>query len=521
MQRSGITRRQFVGTSLRAGLAVAGAGMLGATVERGLASAAPVIQPLITQPPQPSGHYRYVTRPDLAPPKLSIETASGFPYSSDQPKYIFCAPRSDLGGPYPAGAGQGPLITTLTGEVVWFKPIPTSEGGPFNFRVQTYQTSPSGPKKSVLTWFQGKFSLIGISSSGNGVILNDDYSQMATVTAEPYQMDLHEFLLTREGTAMVAVYDNTTVSGQPVYVGHAVEVDLSGNGIVWDWPSWPHVSLSDTMVPGSPDYFHLNSIDIWPGSARNVLVSGRNVSTVYLVDRKTGGILWRVGGGKRSTFSMGTNSKFYFQHDARALRDGSGISVFDDASQPSPEKNSSGKVITLDQPNKTATLRHQYFHTDRATDTPREGNVQLLHNGGHVVGWGSTPYMSEFRASGNAMNAELILDARFPANVESYRWFMYDWVGNPPQSELRVVVRATGGTGHYTAWVSWNGATEVDSWRLNAGPSSHSMEVITTVKKRSFETPINFTRNGTNAVRIAALDAQGRVITRSSVVSPS
>ncbi|HLI01325.1 MAG TPA: arylsulfotransferase family protein [Acidimicrobiales bacterium] len=497
--------------------------MLGATLERGVASAAPVAPyPQITLPSRPHGHWSYVTRPDLTPPRLSISTTPGFPYSSEQPKYIFCAPRSDLGGPYPAGAGQGPLITTLTGEVVWFNPIPASEGGPFNFRVQTYQSNPSAKKTSVLTWFQGKFSDIGISSSGNGVILKDDYSQMATVEAGPYQIDLHELLLTDQGTAMVAAYvPNVKVSGGTIYVGHAVEVDISSGEVKWDWPCYPHVSRSDSMVSTTGDYFHLNSIDIWPGSPRNVLVSGRNVSTVYLIDRLTNKILWRVGGGKRSTFKMGTNSPFYFQHDARALADGSGISVFDDASQPSPEKNSSGKVITLDPSNKTATLRHQYFHTDRATDTPREGNVQLLPNGGHVVGWGSTPYMSELRASGNAMNAELILDARFPANVESYRWFMFDWSANPPQSELRAVVRPTGGSGHYTAWVSWNGATKVAAWRLSAGPSSHSMEVITTVAKHSFETAINFTRNGTQAVRIAALDAAGRVLTRTSVISPS
>jgi len=68
---------------------------------------------------------------------------------------------------------------------------------------------------------------------------------------------------------------------------------------------------------------------------------------VYLVDRETRSIVWRLG-GKRSDFSMGPGASFCFQHDARALVDGSGLSLFDDASSPCPEKETSGKVLDLD-----------------------------------------------------------------------------------------------------------------------------------------------------------------------------
>ena len=37
-----------------------------------------------------------------------------------------------------------------------------------------------------------------------------------------------------------------------------------------------------------------------------------------------------------------------YQHDARALADGSGLSLFDDASPPCPESFASGKVLDLD-----------------------------------------------------------------------------------------------------------------------------------------------------------------------------
>jgi hypothetical protein len=144
--------------------------------------------------------------------------------------------------------------------------------------------------------------------------------------------------------------------------------------------------------------------------------------------------------------------------------------------------------------------------------------MQLLPDGGHMVGWGLSPYFSQFRASGRAQHAELILDGQLPANVESYRTYMFDWVGDPPRDLLRLVVRPTAGTGHFAVWVSWNGATEVAAWRLDAGPSAHSLDTITTVKKRSFETAIKFTRHGAKAFRVAALDHQGHVINRSAAV---
>ncbi len=533
MSSRGLSRRSFITTSIKAGLGAAGAGLaLGgplALLDDAAASAAPggaqvgssrVVYghadpsegpsdaPLITRPPTPTGHRNYVSRPDLRPPSVDITTTAGFPYSSSQPGYIFSAP-SGVGG----GGQDGLMIISLTGEVIWFMPRPSTSVLPFNFRVQTYQG------KSVLTWFEGALDKVGYATSGNYFIYDSSYNQLTTVEASGYQSDLHEFLLTSEGTALVTAYQPgvTGPNGGTIVVGHAQEIDVATGGLVFDWACYPAVSPSESYVSMTGDYFHINSIDLWPGSARNLLISSRDTCSVYLIDRQTKAILWRVG-GKSSSFAMGANTPFYYQHDARALSDGSGISVFDDASQPGPEKQSSGKVISLDQTTMRATLRHQYFHTDLTIDSPRQGNVQLLPNGGHMVGWGAAPYFTIYRASGNNLNAEIALDGRFAGAANSYRVFNNDWIGTPAQDELRLVVHPTGGSGHFTGWASWNGATDVAAWRMNAGPSYNSLEVITTVEKRSFETPIDFTRNGAKVFRVAALDSSGRVISRSSVV---
>ena len=171
----------------------------------------------------------------------------------------------------------------------------------------------------------------------------------------------------------------------------------------------------------------------------------------------------------------------------------------------------------------TATLRHRYLHTDGEMNTPSQGNCQLLAGGGHVVGWGFRPYFSVYAPSPEGtLGAPLILDGRFPQGAASYRTFLFDWRGNPPESEMAVVVRPAGGVaGRLTAWVSWNGATEVVAWRVNGGPSPTALLPLVTAPKVGFETAIEFVGDGASYFDVDAIDATGQVIGRTLPVTIS
>ena len=310
----------------------------------------------------------------------------------------------------------------------------------------------------------------------------------------------------------------------PVFIGHAQEVDIATNDLVFDWSCYPEVALDLSYARVGHryfDYFHINSIDLWPGPERDLLISARNTSAVYRVDRQTKRVLWRLG-GKQSDFFMGPGSLFYYQHDARALADGSGLSLFDDASPPCPEQWASGKVLELDTVARTATLRHRYLHNDGEMNTPSQGNCQLLDDGGHVVGWGYQPYFSVYAASSDeTLGAPLVLDGRFPDGAASYRSFLFDWVGNPPQGEMAAVVKPADVAGYFTAWVSWNGATEVVAWRVNGGPSATALSPLATAAKIGFETAIDFIGDGAVYFDVDALDANGNVLGRTPQVTIS
>jgi hypothetical protein len=69
------------------------------------------------------------------------------------------------------------------------------------------------------------------------------------------------------------------------------EIDIATGRVVFEWHSYPSVPEKDSVIspPTTPDtsydYFHLNAIDV--DTDGNLLVSARNTSTVYKLDRRT------------------------------------------------------------------------------------------------------------------------------------------------------------------------------------------------------------------------------------------
>ena len=90
--------------------------------------------------------------------------------------------------------------------------------------------------------------------------------------------------------------------------GGIQELDIKTGRVLFEWHSIDHVQLVESYyhLPRDPgrifDYFHVNSIEI--DHDGNLLVSARNTHTIYKISRRTGKILWRLG-GKRSDFTLG------------------------------------------------------------------------------------------------------------------------------------------------------------------------------------------------------------------------
>ena len=205
---------------------------------------------------------------------------------------------------------------------------------------------------------------------------------------------------------------------------------------------------------------------------------------------------------------MGPGTAFAWQHDARHHDEGRLISIFDNSAAPPVAPLSRALVIELDRRGRHARLVRQYTHPRRLL-SPFMGNAQVLPNGNVVVGWGGLPYVTEFRRGGGVH-----FDARLPAGGQNYRAFRLPWEGRPHRPPRLVAHNASG---RRRLYVSWNGATEVAAWRLEAGPARNDLQAVLTKPKKRFETSLPAPRDGGFAAAVA-LGARGDVLGRSNTV---
>ncbi len=408
---------------------------------------------------RPTQHFR--SAPDLRPPPVTA--------SSDRDRTsgdIFLAPQNT--------PQVGPMIINGDGQLVWFDPLKGGSATYYasNLEVQHYQGHP------VLTWWQGEDL-----GHGEDVIMNSSYRTIAVVHAgNGYQPDLHEFQITPQGNALIDALrvrraDLKSVGGPAAgaLLDNVVqEIDIKTDKLLWQWDAAAHIPISASYEPYSSkrywyDAFHLNSIQQLPGG--NLLISVRNTWSVYEISRRTGQIIWTLG-GKNSDFKVDQGAQFEWQHDARMHPRGI-LSVFDDASDGTAggqeEAQSSAKLLRIDTSTRTVSLVHSYTHTPPLL-TSAAGDAQVLSNGNVFVGWGQQPEFSEYSRGGRQL-----FSGSLPFGVGSYRAFRFPWVGKPQTRPALAVSRSTRGVRIYA---SWNGATQVKTWRVIGGSNPHRLKTL-------------------------------------------
>ncbi len=432
------------------------------------------------------------SEPGIHPPVIS---ASADPDSASGDIFL-----TEFTPPPRARVQNGLMILDHRGGLVWFHPV---DGWAANLEAQSYQGHP------VLTWFQQTFAH---GTRNEDVIMDRSYRTVATLQAgDGYRVDMHEFQLTPQGTALVDAYtpvqaNLTSIGGQPhgaVLDCVIQELDVKTGQVLWEWHSLGHVPVSasqDGRPSGWPpyEYFHLNSIQQLPNG--NLLISARDTWSVYEIDKQTGRVIWTLG-GRYSNFKMRSGTNFEWQHDARLS--GHTLSLFDDAALPQEEHQSSAKILRLDTTTMTASLIKRYVHSPPVL-TSVEGSAQILANHDVFVGWGRQPQFSEYSASGKQIFA-----GSLPFGTNSYRAYRFRWSGHP--TARPAVALARQGKDSVKVLVSWNGATQVSSWRVRGGSSPGALKALTTARRSGFQTTI-VVSHPPRYLAVQALGARGEVI---------
>jgi hypothetical protein len=423
------------------------------------------------EPGDASAVQHYASAPALTPSTVTITTPA---QPGSAPGDLFLAPYQGLGSP-------GEMIAAQSGELIWFHPLPSGVSST-NFRVQEYQGRP------VLTWWQGRILQVGFGQ-GEDVVYDDSYKQLATIRGgNGYKADLHEIRLTGEGTAWIDEfdpihYDTSSLGGveNGILTDSVVqEIDIKTGLVMWEWHALGHIPLRDSTMQVQRsaypwDAYHVNSID--PGSANDLLLSSRNTCALYDVSLKTGAFNWQLG-GPHSTFKLGPGARTWFQHDAE-WQQGGLISVFDNGASPVEEKQSRAVLLRPDYLHKTVTLVRSFANPSKVLSAVAQGNTLALPRGDWLMGYGNLPNFTEYSASG-----AVLLDGTLGRGVQNFRTYLAPWSGHPSEPPA---VAATQSGSAVTVSTSWNGATEVASWRFESGPSPTALSAFATVPKSGFQ----------------------------------
>lgn len=276
------------------------------------------------------------------------------------------------------------IINSL-GEVVFFRK--TASGS--DFKIQ--------PNGLMSYWHVDKFYLLNkifqiIDSVGcvNGI-----------------ETDSHDFKILPNGhyllcgkekeikdVSHIHLFTNKHLTGSKrAIVKYDVIQELDENKkIVFEWKSKPFHDINNM----NPVYFsdtakfditHFNSIDA--DSKGNILVSFRYFDELIKIDRKTGNIIWRMGGRYNQIKILNDSLPFLGQHDAQFTGLNT-ISLFDNGySIDSLQHNVRALEYRIDDENKTAVLVWNYSNKHRIISTAN-GSVKKNKDGSVLISYGKT-----------------------------------------------------------------------------------------------------------------------------------
>lgn len=461
--------------------------------------------PAGARPPNPprSAFPSFLTLPQDIP----HFTLSASPASDPGEGDIFVAPFYWTG----STIGSYLLILSQQGQLVYYRSMASDLAG-FDFKVQ-----PNG----MLSYFSQKDAAFYLMNSHYQVV--DRYA-----AGDGYTADLHDLQFLPSGNALLMIYDTETVDmSQVVPAGQknaAVtglviqELDPSKN-VIFEWRSWDHFSFADStsvLTAQQIDLVHGNALAV--ANDGNLLLSSRNLSEITKINLQTGAIIWRLG-GKANMFRFVDGQPFAFQHDVRQLPNGD-ITVFDNQGTTQNPAASQAIEYKIDEGNKTATVVWDFAHAPAVFATFM-GNTQRLPSGNTFLSWGAAftrGGYNYFSMTEVTPENRTLLDFAFDQPYVSYRAFVFPWHGEP--TTLPTLAYKADPTG-MTLGYSWNGATDVASYRLFGGTSPQSLSVIDQRLKTDFETQSHIAglQKGECYFQVAALDQNGKEMARSKLIT--
>ena len=246
--------------------------------------------------------------------------------------------------------------------------------------------------------------------------------------------DVHELQEDAEGnfdliTAPVVAHQDLSALGGPTdapILDCVAQIVSPSGSLVWSWSALAHIPAAEFDLPSlndatvdvggntAYDIYHCNSLEVTPST---VLVSFRHLDAVYLIDRASGDIIWKLGGKHRAeSLTVSGDDRAVSldgQHDARLAPDGV-LTLNDNGTfwNDGPPRAVSFKI---DQAARTATFISEV--TDPTVSSAICcGSARLLDSGNWLVGWGASSTFGEYQPDGTP-----VFRITWSDSISSYR----------------------------------------------------------------------------------------------------
>jgi hypothetical protein len=268
-------------------------------------------------------------------------------------------------------------------------------------------------------------------------LLDDMLDVKEVISTLGYNLDGHDWDIDDDGNynrLLFAKYNRVVDMSQLISGGnpaavineHVIqELDINKN-LLHQWRTEDMFNILDANVESpfvdflasSIDYAHLNSASIV--SDTTFFLSTRHLDEITKVDRRTGEVIWRLGGKKNQFTFINDTIRFSHQHCPRIMPNGN-ILIFDNGNIRTPQF-SSVVEYQLDEVNMTATLVNRFRRFPDAF-SPRDGASQRLPNGNTIATWGpGWPSLTEFHPDGSVAIELDFTEHSLSPRIEKFLW---------------------------------------------------------------------------------------------------
>ncbi len=277
---------------------------------------------------------------------------------------------------------------------VWYKT-------PGDFYANDFKVLPNGLLH--YSQFFGFYSYTG-GGTVEHVILDETLNEIPPriQMGNGYVSDSHDLEMMPNGHTVLVGYYTTLTDLSQVVPGGYPRAEISGGivqeldanrNVIWQWRSWDHFTLQEYpywdagSTASASAGWHVNVVRQDPKDGHMLLTTNEEVMKI---NRQTGEVLWRLGGGANQFTFVGVDTaEGNLQlggHDFNRLPNDNVI-IYDGGSADAT-RTSQVHEYQLDEQNKIATRVWTYTAPEMTPNWAR-GSAQRLPNGNTFIGWGT------------------------------------------------------------------------------------------------------------------------------------